>query len=139
MPGFLNAQKPSNYGVHKKHTRNLFKMQIPRPELLIPYVKGRLCLRSLVVEITCLKQLLTIVRKLSGDRRPGTFSPGRCHGRQEVISVPFQVFQAYWYYVLPFLSLYFTAGLCRVVMRRRRIAIRLSTWILVLAHSWIKN
>lgn len=54
-------------------------MQIPYPEFLIPYVKGRnqeyvflsrasklLCLSNLVVEIKCSKQLLTLVRKLSG-------------------------------------------------------------------------
>lgn len=41
VPGFLNIQKSSNFGVYKNHTRNLFKMQIPCPEFLIPYIKGR--------------------------------------------------------------------------------------------------
>lgn len=109
VPELVNIQKSSNFGVHKNHTRNLFKMKIPCPEFLIPYIKGRnqeyvlftiasreLCLRNLVVEITCPKQLLTIVRKLSGVRHPRPFPSCKVsRGRPEVISVLFQFFKAY--------------------------------------------
>lgn len=106
--GLLNIQKSSNFRVYKNHTSNLFKMQIPCPEFLALYIKGRnqeyvflirtsrwLCLRNLVVEITCLKQLLTTVRKLSGVRHPRPLSCKVSCGRPEVVSVLFPVSKAY--------------------------------------------
>lgn len=74
-------------------------MQIPYPEFLIPYIKGRneeyvflsrasrlLCLRNVVVEIKCSKQLPTLVRKLNGVKHPRLFLSCKVsHGRLEVI------------------------------------------------------
>lgn len=131
-------------------------MQIPCTEFLILYFKGRnqecvflirastwLCLRNLEVEITCPKQLLTVVRKLRG---VGRFRPFLAYkvsrGKPEVISV----LGSFGFFFLKPISAVvchshcftFSASMCRVVMRKGGIANRLSSWILVLAHIWIK-
>lgn len=79
-----------------------------------------------------------MVKKLNAVRhsRPFLSYKAAC-GRTEVISV-LSVFKVYQCYGLPVPSLYFAANICRVVIRRRGIAIRLSSWMLVLAHIWIK-